>query len=873
MITTLCALACWLPELDVDFPAPMVPLKEGSTFFGAQPAVADLDGDGRLDVAVGSTQSVAVALQGSDGVLGAFADVPGLTQDVFALAVGDVDGNGTADLVATVESASEVRVALGHGDGTFAAPVATRVGAAPQGLALGHLDADGLLDAVTINELSDDTTVLLGHGDGTFTASAGPSAAGALAVVLDDVAGNTEVDLIVARTAGVSVHPGLGDGSFTRGSSVLAGNVVRGVVVDDFDGDAVPDLAAANDSINSISVLLGGAGGFEDPLHLPVGLDPWDVRSGDWNEDGSVDLTAGNLLSHTISFVAGQGDGTFAPAGSIPARSPSGLTPSDFDGDGHADLVVATNFPPSTILLLRGGGDGSFDVPSTFPTGQSPLATALGDIDADGHVDAVVTGRFPSSGSVALGMGDGTFGAPITFPVGFSPTDVEVAHLDRDPYADVVVLETFDEEIELFFGRSDGTLVGGDVIALDDEASALTVGDLDQDGSADIAVATREPTFPNGSAGRVALLFGLGDGTFTPAVSHTVGFPPQDVAIEDLDGNGVPDLVLSTNDGVATGFLAVALGSGAGTFVFPPLLSPAGPAPTELVTGDFDLDGDTDVAVSNRDDTIFPSTTEITIMLGQGDGTFVNCGCDAGFGLGSISANPPAVATADLTADGVLDLVAPLQATRRALTLFEGVGDGSFAAPRYYLGANQPMDVAVGDLDEDGLADVVVVDEALDRIWVHAASASIAGPTIYCTATASSAGCVAAIGVPPGGAPPVSGAGDFAVSATDVQELKNGLLLASPNGRAVIPFGSGVLCMNPPLKRGPIMSSGGAQPSGCGGAFATIVNTGSVIPSGLDAGPGNTAQYQYYYRDPANGAGQAGSALSNAVELCFSVGD
>jgi len=138
----------------------------------------------------------------------------------------------------------------------------------------------------------------------------------------------------------------------------------------------------------------------------------------------------------------------------------------------------------------------------------------------------------------------------------------------------------------------------------------------------------------------------------------------------------------------------------------------------------------------------------------------------------------------------------------------------------------------------------------------------------YCTAKASSAGCVTAISTS-GGNQPTSGAGGFFVTASQVQEGKNGLLFGSLSGAANLPFNGGTLCMNPPTKRGPIQSSGGDNPAQCDGAYATEVNDGNIIPSGLDAGSGTSAWYQYWYRDPMNGAGQLGTALSNAVQLDF----
>lgn len=141
-------------------------------------------------------------------------------------------------------------------------------------------------------------------------------------------------------------------------------------------------------------------------------------------------------------------------------------------------------------------------------------------------------------------------------------------------------------------------------------------------------------------------------------------------------------------------------------------------------------------------------------------------------------------------------------------------------------------------------------------------------PMPYCSAKSSSAGCLASIGTSVA-AQPVSGASGYSVLATGVHSFKNGLLFGSPSGAAAFPFNGGTLCVNPPLKRGPIVASGGAAANTCTGAYATEVNDGVSFPSGLDAGAGGSGWYQYWYRDPQNGAGNLGTALSNAVQLDF----
>ena len=142
-------------------------------------------------------------------------------------------------------------------------------------------------------------------------------------------------------------------------------------------------------------------------------------------------------------------------------------------------------------------------------------------------------------------------------------------------------------------------------------------------------------------------------------------------------------------------------------------------------------------------------------------------------------------------------------------------------------------------------------------------------PLLYCTPKTSSSGCVTTISTSDLGSQPTSGSGGYMVTASMAHEIRNGLLFAGNSGPAATPFSGGTLCMTPPLRRGPIMNSGGDNPLECDGSFSTLVNDGMVLPAGLDAGAGNSAWYQYWYRDPLNGAGTLGTALSNAVQLDF----
>ena len=154
-------------------------------------------------------------------------------------------------------------------------------------------------------------------------------------------------------------------------------------------------------------------------------------------------------------------------------------------------------------------------------------------------------------------------------------------------------------------------------------------------------------------------------------------------------------------------------------------------------------------------------------------------------------------------------------------------------------------------------------------VFVDTWGAPCDAPNIYCTPKISSAGCAAAIGTSDLTAQPKSGASDYSVIVSGVHGQKNGHVFVGLSGSLALPFLGGTLCVQPPTKRGPTLNSGGSGPASCDGSYTTVVNDGLVVPFGLDAGPGESAWYQMWYRDPQGGLGALGSAFSNAVQLHF----
>src|SRR5262249_17803147 len=147
--------------------------------------------------------------------------------------------------------------------------------------------------------------------------------------------------------------------------------------------------------------------------------------------------------------------------------------------------------------------------------------------------------------------------------------------------------------------------------------SSLAMGDVNGDGNLDLAV-TNSGTYPDYPESSVSVLLGNGDGTFQPCTDYVVGVNPHAVTVGDVNGDGYPDLVVANSGSYPNytdGSLSVLLGNGDGTFQ-PALTAPAGGRPVAAALGDFNGDGVLDLAVADYD------SATVSVFRGHGDGSF-----------------------------------------------------------------------------------------------------------------------------------------------------------------------------------------------------------------------------------------------------------
>ncbi len=689
---------------------------------GAYPsalALGDFNGDGVPDLAVAnqgtqpnySDSSVSVLLGAGDGTFQPARNYP-VGPDPLSVAVGDFNGDGLLDLAVTNNIYSgQVSIFLGKGDGTFAAPMNYPVGSLPGSVVVGDFNGDGTPDLVITYLLNPNTiSVLLGNGDGSFGPAeryaAGPSAT---AVAVGDFNGDGVLDLAVANSemyvpGTVSILLGNGDGTFAAPQGYAVGEQPVALTVADFNGDGVQDLAVADSRDSMLSILLGrGDGTFQPSLNSLVGVDPADLTAGDFNGDGIPDLA---VTGRGVWVLLGQGDGTFTVAGTYaPASSPGSIMADDVNGDGIPDLVMADGSPDGAAAVMVGLGDGTFVAAPTYAAGNLPVAEAVGDFNGDGVPDLAAADASGHEIQVLLGNGDGTFAAPQSYLAGTRPVAVVTGDFNGDGILDLAVGNETSDDISILLGNGDGTFRAPLNFAAGHSRGAVrsvAVGDLNGDGTLDLAVADSADF-----SGTVDIFLGHGDGTFTAAESYATGPNPEGVVAGDFNGDGIPDLAVANagySPSYADGNVSVFLGNGDGTFQSARTFA-AGLAPWSVAVGDFNGDGLLDVAVADY------GSGMVSILLGNGDGTLAD---PQSYSTG---ARARSVAVGDLNGGGIPDL-AVANYLAGTVSVWLGVGDGTFAGLQNYAVGGAPDAVAAGDFNGDGFLDLAVVQPAFGRVAV-----------------------------------------------------------------------------------------------------------------------------------------------------------
>jgi len=563
----------------------------------------DLDADTHLDLVVvnrgrfnGTTSSytggsLGVLYGRGDGTLEAqVALTPAVTP--YTAVVADMNGDGRMDIAVAVYRSASLRVYLSNGQRGFAGPAFSQASGSIYGLSAGDFNQDGRVDIAAALRDTDSVAILLGRGDGTF--SQGSVLGGGHrpeSMAVGDIDEDGHADIVVAgRGAGCSNPPctpepgdltwleGRGDGTFEAPLNLMHGPGFITIALGDFNGDGHVDIAASGDIVGGLPgglVIVPGAGvaGPGVPVELvgdgygsPTGLSVIDAN-GDRFDDLFVGLfrgTAAGIEGRGVATLLMHADGSFeaVPAPDLTYGFPGALAAADLTGDGFAESLIGYNTGGGQfddwLEVLIGTGGGQLSVERCLASGGLFTWVATPDLNLDGHADIVAIDGMPAF-----------------------PADTEPQHL------------------RVFIAAGDGTfseqppaVIPGSAFDAEGWQSLMTVDDFNDDGLPDLAVAN-----PSYKSMQVTIFIGRGDGTFMISAVVRPGQGPWSIATGRFDADEYVDLAVLLPCGEVTchtGRVSLYRGDGTGRF-FGPVHSTVRGNGLSLLSGDFDEDGQSEI--------------------------------------------------------------------------------------------------------------------------------------------------------------------------------------------------------------------------------------------------------------------------------------
>src|SRR6478752_4781689 len=223
---------------------------------------------------------------------------------------------------------------------------------------------------------------------------------------------------------------------------------------------------------------------FSPLANYAVGQNPQAIASADFNNDHILDLAVANYSSSTVSVLLGNANGAFQPAQTSPTGpNPVSLAVGDFDGDHILDLATVGGYSYAgevSVLLGNdngaGAGTGSFAAPTSVGIGSTPTSVAVGDFNGDGKLDLGATsntysryygyyygyyGSYSGNANVLLGNGDGSFSGPNVTPLGYGYfLSAAVARFNGDNIDDFATVNNYYGTVSVLEGNSSGYLQG-----------------------------------------------------------------------------------------------------------------------------------------------------------------------------------------------------------------------------------------------------------------------------------------------------------------------------------------------------------------------------------------------------------------------------
>jgi hypothetical protein len=590
----------------------------------------------------------------------------------------------------------------------------------PHSVAVGDFNNDGLPDIVVPNSGTNNIGVFLRQSNATFTDqmiySTGSDSV-PYAVAVADFNNDQRMDIGVANfgTHNIGIFLGTGNGAFRPQTTFSTGSArPRWIAVGDFNNDTQLDITVVNYGTNDIGVLLQDANGsFTKPTSFSTGYDsvPYSLVIADFNSDNKLDIVVANYGTNNLGVFLGHGDGTFAIQSIFTTginSHPYSVAIANLNSDTHLDIVVACS-GTNNIGVLLGYGNGTFTMPTKYFTGNdsSPLSIAIADFSDDNILDIAVANYGTASMGVLLGYGNGSFEDQTTVftSYGFNPYAFATGDFNADNQSDVAVANydyNYVDIIVKYKNYSFSSPTTYPTTGLGSNPESIAIADINNDSWLDIVVA-------NYWTDNVGVFLGYGSGTFSSQTTYSTvsGSGPCSVAIGDFNNDGQLDIAVAN---YYTNNLGIFLGYGDGTFSSQTTFSTGARShPGAVAVGDFNNDNRLDVAVANY------GTNTVGVFLGYGTGRFST---QATYSTGK-SSGVYSITTGDFNNDNRLDIAVANYGTNN-VGVFLGYGNGTFSSQTTYSTGkgSGPVSITTGDFNNDNQLDVAVTNSGTNNVGI-----------------------------------------------------------------------------------------------------------------------------------------------------------
>lgn len=563
-------------------------------------ALADMNGDGQLDLIYGSYNSsfVGISLGNGDGTFQA-ANTTAVSNP-RQIRIADMNGDGKLDIISSMNAGVAVMLGNGFGGTTgIQSGIITDVGGTPEFLDVADVNGDGFPDIALAMQASHYNQIALFMNDGSgfpTNRQLGSTAYQAMGIALAPfLTGSTRPDLVFSAGQWVNIsrvvlirNNNQSSGFFLPksyksvppdGNANVFGSPVAGDVNNDGYVDVVAKLGGA------AALLLGGAGG----LSLSNASIPTGETSANWwfgqqtllsdvNLDGNLDFATANFNANgagTVTVTLGNGDGTFGSQTSFTVNQSGcnlnlGARSMDFgdiNRDGLPDLIIATgcaNSPGSQVYIYYGFGDGTFNqMGPTILSGSGSYADFVKaeDIDGDGNLDVVIANNNAIL-QIYKGNGNGSFNLPaasVSLGISANIAQLALADFNNDGNIDVGACSVSGANIAVALTTNVASIssvssIAGNVFSNDyisNICTGLVAADWNQDGRIDLMHRKTAANGIVGGGGGIHVYYGVGNGSFTvkgaPLSAANPG--PYDEGLmctTDLNGDGMLDLLTAS---------------------------------------------------------------------------------------------------------------------------------------------------------------------------------------------------------------------------------------------------------------------------------------------------------------------------------------